>query len=280
MNQPLKKWLKEQLEALVSVQRCSFTATASVTLRATEPDLIVYMWTGVRIHIYIVVEAYKTRAIKNIIQADTNHGIGSLFIVNPAVLPKHNEIVKPEEWLLALHALTHERIYTYTLAQNGLLSLHLEQIGLSENFRAVYDAPVIIRQLSYSRATVKPRAVKGFWIVAYFGSEPSPKRRTNADDYFPPRAQSTRQTPPSNTETNHRERPPEPLLPIKTRLQSAYELLGVKPDATREEVKSAFRKLAFLVHPDVSELEKVEAEVRFKALTEAYEMIKSANDWP
>ncbi len=279
MNQPLKKWLKEQLEALVSVQRCSFTATASVTLRTHEPDLIVYMWTGVRIHIYIVGEAYKTRTIKNIIQTDTNHGIGSLFIVNPAVLPKHNETVKPEEWLLAVHALTHERIYTYNATQNGLLSLHLEQIGLSENFRTMYDAPVIIRQLSYSRATVKPRAVKGFWIVAYFGSEPSPKRRTNVEDYYPPRAQSTHQTPP-NSEAKHRERPPEPPLPTKTRLESAYDLLGVKPEATREEVKSAFRKLAFLVHPDVSELEKAEAEVRFKALTEAYEMIKSANDWP
>ena len=278
MNEPLKKWLKEQLEALVSVQRCSFTATSSVMLRAHEPDLIVYMWTGVRIHIYIVTEPYKTRAIKSIVQTDTNHGIGSMFIVSPVVLPAHNTILKPEEWLLAIHALTHERIYTYTLAQNGLLSLHFEQIGLSENYRAVYDAPIVIRQLSYSRMTVKPRAVKGFWIVANFGSEPAPKRRTNVEDYYrPPQAQSTRNTPP-NTENNHRESSVK--QPIKSRLDSAYELLGVKPDATREEIKSAFRKLAFKVHPDVSKLDKGEAEARFKALTEAYETIKSANDWP
>lgn len=278
MNQPLKKWLKEQLEALVSVQRCLFTGTASVTLRTLEPDLIVYMWTGVRIHIYILAEAYKTRLIKTIIQADTNHGIGSLFIVNPVVLPQHDEILKPEEWLLAIHALTHERIYTYTPAQNGLLSLHFEQIGLSENYRTVYDAPVVIRQLSYSRTTVRPRAIKGFWIIAYFGAEPSPKRRANVDDYFPPRGQSARHTSPPHYDSNHREKPPEP--PVKTQLESAYELLGVKPDATREEIKSAFRRLAFVVHPDVSVLEKAEAEARFKALTEAYETIKSAKDWP
>jgi DnaJ-like protein len=275
MNEPLKKWLKNQLEALVSVQRCSFSATASVITRAHEPDLIVYMWTGVRIHIYIVVEPYKTRVIKNILQTDTNHGIGSLFIVNPAVLPANKAVIKPEEWLLAIHALTQGRIYTYTPPQDGLLSLHFEQIGLSENYRAVYDAPLVIRQLSYSRATIKPRAVKGFWIVANFGSEPSPKRRTSVDDYYPPRAQFSQQTPP-NAETNHQ---PHRETPVKTRLESAYELLGVKPDATREEIKSAFRKLAFIVHPDVSELEKAEAEARFKALTEAYEYIKSANDW-
>lgn len=275
MNEPLRKWLKEQLEALVNVQRCSFTATASVTARAHEPDLIVYMWTGVRIHIYLVAEPYKPRAIKSIIQADTGHGIGSLFIVSPALLPKHDQILKPEEWLLAICALTHERIYTYTPAQNELLSLHFEQIGLSENYRTVYDAPIVIRQLSYSRATVRPRAVKGFWIVAYFGTEPSPRRRTTVNDYYPPRAQSY--SPPPDTEANHHEVPSK--MPVKTRLELAYELLGVKPDATRDEIKSAFRRLAFLVHPDVSKLEKVEAEARFKALTEAYEYIKSAKDW-
>lgn len=279
MDEPLKKWLKEQLEALVSVQRCSFTVTASVTLRTNPPDLVVFMWTGVRIHIYIVVEAFKPRVIKNIIQTDTNHGIGSLFIVSPVFLPKHDEIVKPEEWLLAIYALTRERIYTYTPEQDGLLSLHFEQIGLSENYRTFYDAAVVIRQLSYSRVTVKPRVVKGFWIMADFGSETVWKRQTPARDYYPPRAQSTRQTPPpgSNAENHHRDPPPK--ASIKTRLESAYELLGVEPNATREEIKAAFRKLAFLVHPDVSLLEKSEAEARFKALTEAYETIKSANDW-
>jgi DnaJ-domain-containing protein 1 len=279
MNERLKQWLKKQLEALVSVQRCSFTATSSLIARAHEPDLIVFMWTGVRIHIYIVTEPYKPRAIKTIIQADTNHGIGSLFIVNPAILPRHDEFLKPEEWLLAICALTRERIYTYKATQDGLLSLRFEQIGLSENYRAVYDAPVVIRQLSYSRVTVRPRAVKGFWIIADFGSESGWKKQAPVKDYYPPRSsQSTRQSSAnSHSENNHREIPPEP--PTKTRLESAYELLGVKPDATREEIKSAFRKQAFLVHPDVSELEKPEAEARFKALTEAYEMIKSANDW-
>jgi len=278
MNAPLKNWLKKQLEALVSVQRCSFIGTSSLTLRAREPDLIVFMWTGVRIHIYILLEPLKSRVIKSIIQTDTNHGIGSLFILSPALLPKHDEIVKPEEWLLAIHALTHERIYTYTPAQDGLLSLHFEQIGLSENYRAVFDAPVVIRQLTYSRVTVKPRAVKGFWVVADFGPESGWKRQAPVNDYYPPRSQSTRNTPPNTENNHHREAPSN--TPTKSRLEAAYELLGVKPDATRDEIKAAFRKQAFKVHPDVSKLEKSEAEARFKALTEAYQTIKSANDWP
>jgi curved DNA-binding protein CbpA len=62
-------------------------------------------------------------------------------------------------------------------------------------------------------------------------------------------------------------------------LEQCYANLGVKPDASKDEVKSAFRKLAIEVHPDTSELPKEEAEMRFKALSEAYDYIKTVNDW-
>ncbi|WP_407935736.1 molecular chaperone DnaJ [Jatrophihabitans cynanchi] len=50
-----------------------------------------------------------------------------------------------------------------------------------------------------------------------------------------------------------------------------YDLLGVRKDATPEEIKRAYRKLARELHPDVNPDEH--AEDRFKAVTTAYEVL-------
>jgi DnaJ like chaperone protein len=59
---------------------------------------------------------------------------------------------------------------------------------------------------------------------------------------------------------------------------SAYEVLEISPDATDDEVKSAYRRMAMKNHPDkVStlgpEVQKA-AEEKFRKIQEAYETIK------
>src|SRR5262245_21886621 len=51
-----------------------------------------------------------------------------------------------------------------------------------------------------------------------------------------------------------------------------YEILGVARDANKAEVKTAFRKLARELHPDVND-HNPEAEEKFKAAAEAYEVL-------
>src|ERR1700724_2630021 len=53
-----------------------------------------------------------------------------------------------------------------------------------------------------------------------------------------------------------------------------YELLGIARTADEQEIKKAFRVLARLLHPDVSE--EPGAEVRFREVSEAYEVLSNA----
>ncbi|MBO8168817.1 MAG: molecular chaperone DnaJ [Thermoanaerobacteraceae bacterium] len=54
-----------------------------------------------------------------------------------------------------------------------------------------------------------------------------------------------------------------------------YEVLGVSRDASQEEIKKAYRKLARKYHPDVNPGDK-EAEKRFKEIKEAYEVLSNS----
>lgn len=50
-----------------------------------------------------------------------------------------------------------------------------------------------------------------------------------------------------------------------------YEVLGVSKNATDEELKKAYRKMAKKYHPDANQDNKAEAEAKFKEVNEAYE---------
>lgn len=51
-----------------------------------------------------------------------------------------------------------------------------------------------------------------------------------------------------------------------------YEIIGVSREATQDEIKRAYRKLARKYHPDVSK--EKDAEAHFKEVGEAYEVLK------
>ncbi len=55
-----------------------------------------------------------------------------------------------------------------------------------------------------------------------------------------------------------------------------YEVLGVSKNATDEEIKKAYRKLAKKYHPDANPDNKKEAEAKFKELNEAYETLSDS----
>ncbi len=62
------------------------------------------------------------------------------------------------------------------------------------------------------------------------------------------------------------------------RMREAYKMLGLREKASLEEVKSAYRKLVKVCHPDTlpptaQDSEREEASIRFRMITEAYDFL-------
>jgi curved DNA-binding protein len=56
-----------------------------------------------------------------------------------------------------------------------------------------------------------------------------------------------------------------------------HEILGVSKDASDEEIKKAYKKLAMKHHPDRNKGNEAEAETKFKEVKEAYETLTGKN---
>jgi len=63
-------------------------------------------------------------------------------------------------------------------------------------------------------------------------------------------------------------------LSVTTISEEHYEILGIDSNASEDDIKKAFRKLALQYHPDRNSDDE-DAEKKFIAITEAYNIIES-----
>lgn len=286
----IKRWLCDQFTALDSVRGCVLDR---------EADVVVYTWGGTIIHVHLLETLWKARQIKKVAGDNSRVGIGTLFLVNAKLVPRDGEKIEPDEGLLALHGFFKDKIYTFRVEAGvpRIGQVHFKSFGRSDEREVWYGPDIEIRSLPCYRVWVKaPNSIKGEWLVANFGSDAFWKHAdyTAGRDAFR-RAQRqgyTRESTWSNASWNDGagygyqtddESPPSSAnghAPTKdTKLVRSYAQLGVTQGATSDEVKTAFRKLARELHPDVSTLPKDEAERRFKTLNEAYTYIKTTKGW-
>lgn len=59
--------------------------------------------------------------------------------------------------------------------------------------------------------------------------------------------------------------------------KSYYEILEITQSANDAEIKKAYRSLALRWHPDKNPNNSQEAEIRFKEISEAYEVLSDSN---
>ena len=270
-----KEWLKYKIDNMVVVQR---------TFIGTDADLIVLCWSGVQVNIHLIRDEIKPRAIKKILQTATQSGVNSLFLVNSVLLPKDGELTLRRTWMLAIHALIGERIYAYSV-QKGvpeIRQVHFEPINGTQDYKAWYGPKVNFSTMRfYRQSVIAPSVVKGDWLVADFADYNFWKDqnfqvfRTKTSEHKHPN-KTTWQT---WSQTSWGESLSPYQSPIQEYLERCYILLGVDSDAAYEDVKTAYRKLVLVTHPDTSELPDDEANKQFHELQEAYDYIKSANGW-
>ena len=61
-----------------------------------------------------------------------------------------------------------------------------------------------------------------------------------------------------------------------SKAKNYYKILQVSPQATLEEIKVAFRRLARQYHPDLNQNDPL-SEEKFKEISEAYEILVNSN---
>lgn len=275
-----KQWLKAHIERLIHIQTVTLNGSA---------DLVIHSWSGMRLHLYLIDQPVKTRALKRTLSDNSEIGINSLFLVSERLIPADGTRIVAPEWLLALQALTSERFYVYGLDDDGprVFTTHLEIIVSTGGEHEVWRGPnVAFDQLRFFRSAVKMRAIKGDWPTADFGGGAFWKR-SDYRAFRQQRSQQQRQHRQTHWQTwsdfgntwDAGARPQPGSNPIQEHLVACYKLMGLELSASREDVKAAFRRQALALHPDTSALPHDEAKARFHALNAAYDYIKTARGW-
>lgn len=267
MNPTLRDWLCQQLRPLVDVRFCAPLAPAPGIV----PALRIGLWTGVFIHVHSLSHAPNPRQLRRTLQHDEEAGCATLFLLDAALAPAPEQSLSPPEWMLALHELGHERLLVGAAPGQtpGLRPAHLEPLSGARRFAALYGPALHPRRLHAGRVNIRRRSVRGFWNLAHFGAEVFWQRKerqrfANARHFDGATDAQRVNAPPASAEV---------------RLAQCYALLGLKPQAAREEAREAFRRQAFDLHPDVSALPTQLAEERFRALSEAWEHIRNVRGW-
>ena len=83
----IKRWLCGKLTGVESVRGCQV---------AKDGHLIAHTWTGTLIYVYLLDEPVRVRNLKRILSEGTRVGVGSLFIVDAALVPSDGALTTPD----------------------------------------------------------------------------------------------------------------------------------------------------------------------------------------
>lgn len=257
-------WLQAKFDAATDVKLATTQPESTVVFQNHRADLVVYTWMGAVLYVYLLEKEPRVRELRGILRENSRTGIGTLFMVKLALLPPAGKGIAMSDWQDGLRGLSDSWIYGYSPEQD-IVQVHFQPTPIAEQFDCLHLPNFVIEHVSVRRREVNS-SLKGDWFLGDIAS-PAFKRRINYERIHQRFHYTTRTAP--------REVSP---APVDTLLRY-YEMLGLERNASEKEVKSAFRRLAMNIHPDVSSLPRAEAERRIKELIEAYEFIKEYHGW-
>lgn len=280
MSEAIKSWLRSVFAAVPDVSRVSTEQDPSVIFKDHYADMVLSTWMGARLYVYIFHKAPKLRDIKTILRDNGRNSIGSLFVVNAALLPPNGDNVRLQDWWEALYLLNDGFVYAYTLKEPAIMlsQVHFTPSHGKEEYRAWHFENFHVENVTVRKREVKDGNIKGDWHIGDIAS-PTYKRKINserANQQFHYRTQYTQEIPYQGKKYNGATNGGNP---IQNQLHKYYELLGVDDKATEQQIKAAFRQMALRVHPDVSALPREVAHEKIKELNQAYEFIKDYHGW-
>jgi hypothetical protein len=258
-------WLQQKFSAVTDVKVASRLPDTGQIFLGHHADLVVKTWMGAVLHIYLIDKEPRLRDLRGILKENSRTGIGTLFIFNLALLPPASKALSLEDWQEALRVYSDGWLYGYKPDEDDLIQVHLYPAQVVDQFGSIHHSHFVIEHVSVRQREVGG-ALKGDWYQGDIASV-AYKRRINYERINQRFHYETR-TPPRAVGQ----------APVDT-LTKYYQLLGIERSASEKEVKSAFRRLALNIHPDVSALPRQEAERRIKELIEAYEFIKEFHGW-
>ena len=266
MRQSVINQIKARIREIQDVRFASTAADSTLTSRHHEPDIVVETWMNSRLYVYLFHNEPAPRTIKAILKQNTNASIGTLFLLDAALLPADGYCGRLREWQDDLRVMNRGAVYAFVTEDKGvrLIQVNMDETTQRNEFIIWHTVDFPLDAVSVRRREYKTN-IRGSWYIGDIASA-NFKRRISEERARQRFHYRTKQSRPPETD------PAEPI-------SAAYLALEIEVGAGQEAVKEAFRNLARRYHPDVSEHKKDEAEKRFKEVMSAYDRIKSHRRW-
>lgn len=267
-------WLCSQFNDATDVKSATSEPDPALIFQPHVADMVVSTWLGSRLYIYVLPTQPRLRDIKAILKENSRNSIGTLFVLNLAILPEHEATSRVGDWLEGLLNLGDQWVYAYSVTEEGLslTQVNFNPTTVEHEYFCWYLDDFKIENVSVRKREIGGN-IRGTYSVGDIAS-PSYRRRVNYE-----RVNQRYHYKTKKTEQIPHQRKPGLTNGSVDKLMQYYKMIGVGRNASEAEIKTAFRKRALQVHPDVSALPRSEAEKHIKALNEAYEFIKDYHGW-
>ncbi|MBW4435958.1 MAG: J domain-containing protein [Pleurocapsa minor GSE-CHR-MK-17-07R] len=307
----MKQFVLDHLEQ----QSRNTTRVSVVSRETTAADLLLEVPGGRRVAIYVVNRAIRVPEISAQIERNTRQHIGTLYILDGRMMPGDEQDIVPAPWMSTLHALAHGRLYGYWCSgsHTTIRPVHLHWRWGGSEYGVSYGDAVDVAKLnvetsSYTSKLLTGRYAAGFFGEGQFWKQTSPMQEAEYQNNWRnwsfggrrrTQSQTDYETPASSNPWEEFERhygdmgakeqqqyrqgyhSQQQSRGAPRRVQSLllkhYATLGLGKEASPDEVRRAYKRMARENHPDMHPNEKEKYTRRMADINAAFDALSKQN---